>query len=152
MPLHADFRLAGSVDLAPGAYHNRVYVIDDHSEVRQSLNILLDTFGIVTWSFSGAREFLDQLPSLAPAPLLLDITMPGMSGIELLEELAARKISWPVLIMTGLNDAPVVFRAQALGVMNVLEKPFSAELLESAVTTALTAMADADDDSVTDLL
>lgn len=123
---------------------DRVYVIDDHREVRQSLALLLDTLGIAAWSFASAQEFLDRVHSLPPAPLLLDITMPGMSGIELLEVLAARQVRWPVLIMTGLNDAPLAYRALSLGALRVLEKPFSAEILESAVRSALSAMAELD--------
>lgn len=142
MPVNSNFQLAGHPALAPGAAPNGVYVVDDHHEVRLSLDLLLGTFGITTSPFSSALAFLERLPLLLPAPLLLDITMPGMSGIELLEALAARGVDWPVLIMTGLNDTPIVHRALALGAMDVLEKPFSAETLECAVRRALLAMAD----------
>ncbi|MDB5438573.1 MAG: Twocomponent nitrogen fixation transcriptional regulator FixJ [Caulobacteraceae bacterium] len=144
MPLYSHFRLAGEGSPAsgavPNAAHNAVYVIDDHQAMRQSLDMLLGTLGIATRLFASAREFLDQLPSLVPAPLLLDITMPGMTGFELLETLVGRKITWPVLIMTGLNDEPLARRALALGAMAVLEKPFAAEDLESALSRALLAM------------
>lgn len=140
MSIHSDFRLAGQVRPPAGVTFSDVYIIDDHLELRRSLDILLGTLGLGTCVFASALEFLDRLPSLVPAPVLLDITMPGMSGIELLETLAARKVRWPVLIMTGLNDVPVVDRALELGAMGVLEKPFSAEILESSVRTALAAM------------
>ena len=140
MSVHSGLKLAGQVHWPPGGGSNAVYVIDDHQDVRQSLDLLLGTFGITTHLFTSAAEFLDRLPSLVPAPLLLDITMPGMNGIALLEALAAHNIKWPVLIMTGLRDAPVVFRAMELGAIGVLEKPFSAEALESALRIALAAM------------
>ena len=91
---------------------------------------------------SSGLAFLDRLATLESAPLLLDITMSGMNGVELLEELAARRIGWPVIVMTGLTDAAVTTRARELGAMEVLEKPFSGESLESAVTRAFAALAD----------
>lgn len=140
MSIHSEIQLFGRTKAHGDFGVDGVYVVDDHSEVRRSLDILLSTFGISTRVFASAREFLDRLPSLAPAPVLLDITMPGMSGIELLETLAARKMKWPVLIMTGLSEVPVAYRALELGAMGVLEKPFSAEILESSVRAALAAM------------
>ena len=144
MTSDSGFQLAGKILPPASAPAQRVYVIDDHREVRASVSMLLGTFGVATCAFSSAHSFIEKLPTLIPAPLLLDITMPGISGIELLETLAARKIHWPVLIMTGLTDVPVVYRALALGAMNVLEKPFSAEALDSAVMAALATMADPD--------
>lgn len=127
-----------------GVTTDLVYLIDDNVVVRRSLVVLLETLGISSRSFMSALEFLHELPSLAPAPLLLDLTMPGMSGIGLMEALAARKINWPVLVISALTEQSTVRRAKELGVIDVLEKPPSPQVLELSVRRALAAMAGID--------
>jgi FixJ family two-component response regulator len=121
---------------------NHIYVIDDHGDMRRSLHLLLGTVGITTRPFASALEFLEQLPSLEPAPLLLDITMSGMDGIQLLAELASRDVKWPVVLMTGLREISVSMRGMQLGAMEILEKPFAAEALELAIARAFATMAE----------
>jgi two-component system response regulator FixJ len=110
-----------------------VYVIDDEADVRKSLHFLLSTSGIRTWPFAGGQDFVDQLSGLEPAPILLDVRMPGIDGFGVMAELAARDLDWPVIIMTAHGDVPVAVRAMKLGAIEFIEKPFSADDLEIAV-------------------
>lgn len=89
-----------------GTPTNQVYVIDDDPQLRLSLNFLLSTAGFVSWPFASASDFLDNLPNLRPAPILVDVRMEPMSGIELMAILAERGIKWPVIVMTGHGEIP----------------------------------------------
>lgn len=113
-----------------------VYVIDDESEVRRSLHFLLSTAGLVSWPFASAGDFLSNLDSLAPAPILLDIRMPEIDGIELFTILHDRGISWPVIIITGHGQIQLAVKAIKLGAIEFLEKPFEFDELEKALQTA----------------
>jgi two-component system response regulator FixJ len=110
-----------------------VYVIDDDPDVRKSLHFLLATSAIRSWPFVGGQDFIDQLSELAPAPVLLDVRMPGIDGFGVMGELAARGLGWPVITMTAHGDVPVAVRAMKLGAIEFIEKPFAAEDLEVAV-------------------
>lgn len=110
-----------------------VYVIDDDADVRKSLHFLLATSMIRSWSFVGGQDFIDQLNDLGPAPVVLDVRMPGVDGFGVMAELAARRLGWPVIIMTAHGDVPVAVRAMKLGAIEFIEKPFIAEDLEAAV-------------------
>jgi two-component system response regulator FixJ len=113
-----------------------VYVIDDDIDVRKSLNFLLASSSITAWPFSAAADFIDQLTGLAPAPILLDVRMPGIDGLEMLAILKARAVSWPVVVMTAHGDIPIAVRAMKLGAIDFLEKPFEHDLLDQVVATA----------------
>jgi two-component system, LuxR family, response regulator FixJ len=131
---------------APAAdISRRVYVIDDESEVRRSLHILLSTAGLVSWPFASARDFLDNLDGLAPAPILLDIRMPEIDGIELITILHERAINWPIIIVTGHGQIQVAVQAMKLGAIEFLEKPFEFEALEHALQTAFTQLSAVND-------
>jgi two-component system, LuxR family, response regulator FixJ len=113
-----------------------VYVIDDDGDVRQSLHFLLGASSIRVWPFTAARDFLDMLPTLKPAPILLDFRMPKMDGLELLHELRRRGVAWPVIMMTAHGDIATAVRSIKLGAIEFLEKPFKSELLDSALASA----------------
>lgn len=117
-----------------------VYLIDDDIEMRKSLHTLLSTVGVATWSFAGASDFLDGLESLEPAPILLDIRMPEIDGMQLMNELLARGIGWPIIVMTAHGEIPVAVQAIKLGAVEFLEKPFGFEELHSAMQAAFEKM------------
>ncbi|QZH75492.1 MAG: response regulator transcription factor [Erythrobacter sp.] len=114
----------------------QVYVIDDDRDVRKSLHFLLGSMSITAWPFAGAKDFMEQLPELAPAPILIDIRMPDIDGIQLLEMLSERENSWPVIIMTAHGDVSIAVRAMKLGAIEFLEKPFGPEELQAALKDA----------------
>lgn len=113
-----------------------VYVIDDNSEMRQSLHFLLSTLGIRSWPFIDGGDFLEQVGQLAPAPVLLDLRMSGVDGCGVLAELVARKLDWPAIVMTGHGDITIAVRAMKLGAIEFLEKPFEPAALDVAMTRA----------------
>jgi two-component system, LuxR family, response regulator FixJ len=119
-----------------GTPTNQVYVIDDDPELRRSLNFLLSTAGFASWPFASASDFLDNLPNLKPAPILVDVRMEPISGIELMAILSERGIKWPVIVMTGHGAIPVAVQAMKLGATEFLEKPFKFESLETSLYTA----------------
>lgn len=113
-----------------------VYVIDDDRDIRQSLHFLLATSQTRVWPFAAAADFFELLPSLKPAPILLDMRMPKMDGIEVLQELPRHDVPWPVIMMTAHGDIATAVRAVKLGAVEFLEKPFSSALLDQALTAA----------------
>ncbi len=118
-----------------------VHVVDNSGEMRRSLHYLLDTLGIVTRPFASGEDFLDSISILSEAPILLDLRMPQMDGIQLLLELSARDLHWPVIFMTAHGDIPVAVRAMKLGAIEFLEKPFEPEALEGALELAFATIA-----------
>jgi two-component system response regulator FixJ len=118
----------------------RVYVIDDDSDVRKSLHFLLAASSVVAWPFALAADFLDQLPTLEPAPVLLDIRMPGIDGVEMLALVREREIRWPVVMMSAHGDVPVAVRAMKLGAVEFLEKPFQPGILDRAMDHAFAVL------------
>jgi two-component system response regulator FixJ len=121
----------------PAAATGRLaYVIDDDRDMRVSLRMLLQEGGVEARPFLSARDFLDALAELRPGPILLDVRMPGMDGIALLEALIEREVRWPVVMMTGHAEVPLAVKAMKLGAMDFLEKPFPYEELASLMGRA----------------
>lgn len=118
-----------------------VYVIDDESEVRRSLHFLLSTADLVSWPFASAADFLDNLETLEPAPILLDIRMPKIDGVELMKILRERDIDWPVIAMTAHGDIPIAVQVIKLGAIEFLEKPFEFEALQACLQSAFSQLA-----------
>lgn len=118
--------------------HDRpcVYIIDDDADVRKSLHFLLASSWINGWPFGSAADFIDGLPELAPAPLLLDVRMPGIDGLQMLALLKDLKVDWPVVVMTAHSDVIIAVRAMKLGAIEFLEKPFQPEDLDHALAHA----------------
>ena len=115
-----------------------VHVIDDDQAMRESLDFLLGVQGFSVALYSSAAEFLAALPGLpAEDCILSDISMPGMSGIELLRRLKERGSRLPIILMTGHADVPMAVEAMKAGVSDFIEKPFAQEVLLDAVNTAL---------------
>lgn len=114
-----------------------VYVIDDDESARHSLEFLLDVAGIRVRSFASADAFLQAAPPLAGACVVTDVRMPGMSGIELAEELKRRGAVAPVIVITGHADVPLAIQAMKAGVADFIEKPFDDAVMLGAIDKAL---------------
>lgn len=119
-----------------GLSNTTVYVIDDDTQIRRSLHYLLSTVGITIWPFATAADFLDSLATLEPAPILLDIRMPEMDGIQLMNMLLERGHGWPIIVMTAHGEIPIAVQAIKLGAIEFLEKPFEFEALDISLHAA----------------
>jgi DNA-binding NtrC family response regulator len=113
-----------------------VCVIDDEPSIRESLSNLLHSAGLRVQAFASAQEFLTNWPRKAPSCLVLDIQLPGISGLDLQQELAAGDAQIPIIFMTGYGDIPMTVRAMKAGAIEFLTKPFRDEDLLRAVDQA----------------
>ncbi len=120
-----------------------VFVVDDDDGVRTSLGILLDSAGYHPATFASAAEFLGQHDPARPGCLLLDMRMPGMSGMELLQVLSEHGAFLPVIFITGHGDVPMAVEAMKNGAFDFLQKPFGQHDLLERVGRALAADAEA---------
>ena len=110
-----------------------VFVVDDDPSVRRGLERLLRTAGHRVESFASAREFLERPEHEGPRCLVLDVRMPGQSGLDLHDRLVASGRDIPVIFITGHADVPMAVRAMKAGAVDFLSKPFDdAELLGAA--------------------
>jgi len=114
-----------------------VYVVDDDPSVRSSLKFLLSTVGLQVESFDSADAFLRKTLPDSPSCLVLDVRLPGLSGLDFQRELTARKISIPIVFLTGHGDIPMSVRAMKAGAVEFLTKPFRDQDLLDAVRIAL---------------
>ena len=114
-----------------------VFIVDDDSAMRNSLTWLLQSTGLVVQTFASAEEFLAAYDPGTPGCLVLDNRLPGMSGLALQDELAARGIKVPLIVITGYAEAGTRADALKRGALDCLEKPFSAEALISRVREAV---------------
>lgn len=115
-----------------------VFVIDDDEAVRDALDMQLSAAGFTAVPFASAQSFLDAYETRWHGCIVTDVRMPGMSGIELQEELVRRGIPMPVIIITGHADVPMAVTALKAGAVDFVEKPFRDEVLVAAVRDALT--------------
>lgn len=114
-----------------------VFVIDDDPAMRSSLRWLLESEGLAVETYSTGEDFLDACDPERVGCLVLDVRMPGMGGLGVQSELAARGIPWPVIVITGYADPLTETRAREAGVHAFLKKPFDDELLLDVVARAL---------------
>lgn len=114
-----------------------VFVVDDDSSVRGALRRLLTSVGHACETFGSADEFLARLDPDLTGCLLLDVRMPGLSGLDLQQALNARGNDLPVIFLTGYADVPLTVRAMKAGAVEVLTKPFEDQALLDAVGHAL---------------
>lgn len=114
-----------------------VYVVDDDADVRESLRWLLKTVGLRSVICASAEEFLREYREEGPACLVLDVRMPGSSGLDLFEATIARGGGLPVLFITAHADVPMAVRAMKSGAAEFLEKPFNAQVLLEKIQQAL---------------
>jgi len=114
-----------------------VFIVDDDDGVRASLRILLKSVGIAATPLASAKEFLASYHPSQPGCLLLDIRMPGMSGLELQTELNVRGAIIPVIFITGHGDVPMAVEAMQHGAFDFLQKPFRDQDVIDRVQKAL---------------
>lgn len=114
-----------------------VFVVDDDSSVRSSLTFLLSTVGLRVESFSSADAFFQRKPLDVPSCLVLDVRLPGLSGLDFQRELAARNIHIPIVFITGHGDIPMSVHAMKEGAVEFLTKPFRDQDLLDAIRVAL---------------
>ena len=115
-----------------------VYIVDDDESVRDSARALLESYDLVVEDFGSARAFLEVFETGSRGCVLLDVNMPEMSGLELLELLRRREIGIPVIIVSAQSDADVQERARRAGAFAFFEKPVDDSLIE-AIGQALKA-------------
>jgi FixJ family two-component response regulator len=114
-----------------------VFVVDDEAGVRISLKRLLRSIGLEARTYASAQEFLQSERLDAPACLVLDIRLPGLSGLELQQELAAASVDLPIIFVTGHGDIPMSVRAMKAGAVEFLTKPFREQDLLEAIQRAI---------------
>ena len=113
-----------------------VYIVDDDDAVRDSLAMLFRNAGLAVRAFGSASAFLEQPALAAPACLVLDIRMPGMSGTALQDRLAARAPRLPIIFITGHGNVPLAVQAVKKGAFDFIEKPFDDYQLLARVMSA----------------
>lgn len=106
-----------------------VFVVDDDPAMRDSLRWLIESTGLQVETFADAQAFLARIGPDLPGCLILDVRMPGMSGIDLQTELARRGIGLPTIVVTGHAEVPMAVQAVKAGAIDFIEKPFSDQLL-----------------------
>jgi FixJ family two-component response regulator len=114
-----------------------VFVVDDDSSVRSSLRFLISTVGLQVESFDSADAFLRRKPPDVLSCLVLDVRLPGLSGLDFQRELAARNIRIPIVFVTGHGDIPMSVRAMKAGAVEFLTKPYRDQDLLDAIRIAL---------------
>lgn len=114
-----------------------VFVIDDDALIREGIQSLIKSIGIRAVTFASAREFMLSTRPDAPACLILDVRMPGQSGLDLQRELADAAIYIPIIFITGHGDIPMTVQAMKEGAMEFLTKPVRGQELLDAVQKAI---------------
>ena len=114
-----------------------VFIVDDDVSVRESLELLIQNEGWQAETFESAQGFLDHPRAALPSCLILDVSLPGLNGLELQQRVAAERTDMPIIFITGHGDIPMTVRAMKAGAIEFLTKPFSDEALLKAIRQAL---------------
>ena len=114
-----------------------VFVVDDDESIREALEGLIRSVGLSVETFASAPEFLQSRGSDVPGCLVLDVRLPGLSGLDLQNELANANIDIPIIFITGHGDIPMTVRAMKAGAVEFLTKPFREQDLLDAIQQAL---------------
>ena len=114
-----------------------VFVVDDDISVRESLEALIEVSGWEPRTFDSAEAFLHCPPADGVSCLVLDVSLPDLNGLELQKRVAAERSAMPIIFVTGYGDVPMTVRAMKAGAAEFLTKPFSEEVLISAIAAAL---------------
>jgi two-component system response regulator FixJ len=118
-------------------FEQTVFVVDDDAGMRKSTSVLLESAGLPYKAFDSAGAFLDDYRVEMPGVILLDLHMPGMNGMDLVERLRAERISIPIIVVSGTGTIPIAVRGMKLGVMDFLVKPVDPDVLMTKVRVAL---------------
>lgn len=113
-----------------------VFVIDDDPSVREALSSLFRSVGLKVELFTSAAEFLSKTPTMAPSCLVLDVRLPGVSGLDFQAELAKANMHIPIIFITGHGDIPMTVKAMKAGAVEFLTKPFRDQDMLDAVQLA----------------
>jgi FixJ family two-component response regulator len=114
-----------------------VFVVDDDVSVRESLELLIRCEGWEPQTFASALEFLARPRALVPSCLVLDISLPGLNGLDLQKQVAVERPDMPIIFITGYGDVPKTVQAMKAGAVEFLTKPFSDDVLLSAIRQAV---------------
>jgi FixJ family two-component response regulator len=113
-----------------------VFIVDDDVSVRESLESLIQNEGWQAETFSSAHQFLDRPRCAVPSCLVLDISLPGLNGLDLQKRVAVERTDLPIIFLTGHGDIPKTVQAMKVGAVEFLTKPFNDEVLLSAIRQA----------------
>lgn len=114
-----------------------VFVVDDDISVRESLELLIRCQGWQPEIFASAQEFLSRPRVLVPSCLILDVSLPGLNGLDLQKRIASDRIDMPIIFITGHGDIPMSVQAMKAGAIEFLTKPFGDDVLLSAIRNAI---------------
>ena len=114
-----------------------IFIVDDDISVRESLELLIQNEGWQPKTFASAQEFLDCPRAVVPSCLVLDVSLPGLDGLELQKRLAVERTDMPIIFITGYGDVPKTVQAMKRGAIEFLTKPFNDEVLLTAIKQAL---------------
>ena len=114
-----------------------IFIVDDDISVRESLELLIQNEGWQPKLFASAQEFLDCPRVAVPSCLVLDVSLPGLDGLELQKRLAVERTDMPIIFITGYGDVPKTVQAMKRGAVEFLTKPFDDEVLLTAIKQAL---------------
>lgn len=114
-----------------------VYIVDDDAGVRNALGELVESIGIQVKSFDKVRPFLDNYTPSLPGCLVLDVRLPGISGLELQEHFKKKNINIPIIFVSGHSNVAIAVRSMKAGAIDFLEKPFDDQLLLDSIQKAL---------------
>jgi FixJ family two-component response regulator len=114
-----------------------VFVVDDDVSVRESLELLIRCEGWEPQTFASAQEFLARPRAVVPSCLVLDISLPGLNGLDLQKQVAVERSEMPIIFITGYGDVPKTVQAMKAGAVEFLTKPFSDDVLLSAIRQAV---------------
>ena len=114
-----------------------VFVVDDDVSVRESLELLIQCEGWQPETFASAQEFLDHPRVLVPSCLVLDVSLPGLNGLDLQKRVAAERTDMPIIFITGHGDVPMTVQAMKAGAVEFLTKPFRDDVLLTAIRHAI---------------
>src|SRR6478672_3854298 len=114
-----------------------VFVVDDDVSVRESLELLIRNAGWQPETFESAQEFLSRPRAVVPSCLVLDLTLPGLNGLDLQKRVAVDRTDMPIIFITGYGDVPMTVQAMKAGAVEFLTKPFGDDALLSAIRQAL---------------
>ena len=125
-------RTAPVVDPGP-----TVFIVDDDESVRESLGLLVQSAGWTVCTFRSAEEFLSTNRGRTPSCLVLDVSLPELSGLELQDRMAGEQLGMPIIFITGYGDVPMSVRAMKAGAVEFLTKPFDDDVLLEAIDQAI---------------
>lgn len=114
-----------------------VFIVDDDQQVRGALKLLMESVGLEVETYTSAQTYLEQFEVQKAGCLIIDVRMPGISGLDLQARLAAEKIHPPIIIITGHGDVPMAVRAIQSGAIDFIEKPFNNQSMLDSVHKAI---------------